>query len=194
MFVRLLLLLLLGLVASIGRAQSLTPDVQSPEVAVVVFSSYACPYCAAWAKDLDQIVQQHPGRVALMVVPYPLDPDREARIIAFADEAARQGAFRYVHPMLFELASGRLSEAAFRTRAEMVGVDLRDFDPARADATESRNAATVQAKAMGVRVAPTTFVNGMRFEGLPSRAAFETVVQSALMQQEPTASGQSQQK
>lgn len=168
-----------------ARAQSLTPAVQAPEVAIVVYSSYACPYCATWSRQLRDLVRQYPDRLSVVVRPFPLDAARESWAIAAARALAEQGRFADLHESLFAQQSGQVSMADWRRRAAKAGVDLVVFDMAVERHLAMAAEAVLEARAHGVRVTPTTFVDGFRFDGLPSLDAVTAVIAARLESPDP---------
>lgn len=173
------------LAAETTHAQSLTPKVEDPEVAIVVYSSYACRYCATWAQQLRDLVRQYPDRLAVIVRPFPLDAARESWAIAAARALAEQGRFAELHESLFAQQSGQVSMAEWRRRAAKAGVDLVAFDTAVERHVAMAAEAVLEARAHGVRVTPTTFVDGFRFDGLPSLDAVTAVIAARLESPDP---------
>jgi len=172
--------ILLLLIPVVTPAQSLTPDADTAGVHVVVYSSYACPYCATWAASIESLIVKHEGRVSVQVRPFPLDATRERWAIAAAEALAAQGHFPRLHGSLFARVSGKLDADAWRSVAASSGVDLarfdRDIDVLMANPIDTGELA----RAHGVRVTPTTFVDGIRFDGLPSLESLDTVIRARL--------------
>ena len=163
-------------------AQSLTPDRASADVHIVVYSSYACSYCATWAEALESLMKTHEGNLSVQVQPFPLDAQRERWSIAAAQALAAQGQLRALHRSLFDRLAGRIDPETWRTRAQDAGIDLKRLD----EDIETALAASMEtgelARAHGVRVTPTIFVDGLRFEGLPSIESIDTVIRARLVQ------------
>ncbi len=172
-----ILFLLLSWAAS---AQSLTPDAAKAEVHVVVYSSYACPYCAAWSKSLESLITAHDGRVSVQMRHFALDATRERWAIAAAEALANQGLFRELHGSLFEKVAGKVDTNAWRKSAALKGVDLERLDRDIAEQMARSIDTGELARAHGVQVTPTTFVDGIRFDGLPSLESIDTVIRGRL--------------
>lgn len=172
--------MLLLLIPLLTPAQSLTPGADTASVHVVVYSSYACPYCATWAASIESLITKHKGRVSVQVRPFALDASRERWAIAAAEALAAQGHFPELHGSLFARVSGNLDSDAWRAVAASSGVDLarldRDIDVLMDNPIDTGELA----RAHGVRVTPTTFVDGIRFDGLPSLDSLDTVIRARL--------------
>lgn len=177
---RISLMFLLGTLIAPVSAQSLTPEREATDVHIVVYSSYACPYCASWARDLETLMAAHPGRVSVQVQPFPIDPEREHWAIAAAEALAAQGALRALHESLFARVAGTLDAPSWRSGARAAGVDLARFDRDLERALAREGDVAALARAHGVRVAPTTFVDGIRLEGRHSLETVDTMVRARL--------------
>ncbi|MCW2637286.1 MAG: oxidoreductase [Blastococcus sp.] len=136
-------------------------------VTVVEYGDYECPYCAAAAPVLRQLVDGSQGRVRLVFRNFPLaDKHPYALTAALAAEAAdAQGAFWPMHDLLFE-RQDRLTDVALRAYADSLGLDggLVVGEPAQAfgDRVEADFA---EGLAAGVEGTPTLFIDGVRYSG-----------------------------
>lgn len=141
-------------------------------VQLVVFSSFQCPGCRAFARDVHAIVDRFDGSVALVFMHYPLsttcnpamrgNPHPHSCEAAWAAEAARrQGAFWPYHDGLFA-TDLRADEETLRRVAAEVGLDLERFDADRSsEAARAKVAADIDLGIrLGVNATPTVFVNG----------------------------------
>ncbi len=136
-------------------------------VTVVEFGDLECPYCAAAAPVLRQVVEASGGQVRLVFRHFPLfEIHPHALSAALAVEAAgAQGRFWEMHAALYE-HQDQLGEAGLAERAEELGLDGASVV---GDAAQ-QYAAPVQrdyadALAAGVQGTPTLFVNGVRYRG-----------------------------
>ncbi len=136
-------------------------------VTIVEYGDYECPYCAAAAPVLRQLVDESDGRVRLEFRNFPLaDRHPYALTAALAAEAAGdQGAFWPMHDLLFT-KQDRLRDPDLRLYAEHLGLDGERVvgEPAQAyaDRVEADFAAGLAA---GVEGTPTLFVDGTRYTG-----------------------------
>jgi protein-disulfide isomerase len=162
-------------VTATGRNPS--PEVPVPDdhvlgnpaapVTLLEYGDYECPYCAAAAPVLRQVVEQSGGRVRLVFRNFPLaDQHPYALIAALAAEAAgAQGAFWPMHEMLFA-HQDRLDDAALRSYADELGIDgSRVVGQAAQPFGDKVEADFAAALAAGVGGTPTVFVDGRLYTG-----------------------------
>jgi protein-disulfide isomerase len=136
-------------------------------VTVLEYGDYECPYCAAAAPVLRQLVEESEGRVRLAFRNFPLaDVHPFALTAALAAEAAdAQGAFWPMHTLLFT-KQDRLDDAALRAYGDELGIDgsrlVGEAAQPYADKVEADFAAGVEA---GVPGTPTLFIDGRLYTG-----------------------------
>ena len=147
-------------------------------VTVVEYGDYECPYCAAAAPVLGQLVEESGGRVRLVFRNFPLaDRHPYALTAALAAEAAgAQGAFWPMHDLLFT-KQDRLTDVALRAYAEHLGLDGDRVvgEPAQefGDRVENDFA---EGLAAGVEGTPTLFIDGVRYTGRMELGALRRAV------------------
>jgi protein-disulfide isomerase len=160
-------------------------------VTVVEFGDYECPYCAAAAPVLRQLVEESDGRVRLIFRNFPLaDPHPYALTAALAAEAAgAQGAFWPMHDLLFD-RQDHLDDTSLRGYADELGLDgsrvvgepAQQFaDQVEADFDEGLSA--------GVSGTPTIFIDGAHYAGRMELAALRRAVAGAGAGRESAAGG-----
>jgi protein-disulfide isomerase len=136
-------------------------------VTVVEYGDYECPFCAAAAPVLRQLVEESAGQVRLVFRNFPLaDLHPYALTAALAAEAAgAQGAFWPMHDLLFQ-RQDRLDDAALKGYAEGLGLDgsrvVRWPAQPFGDKVEADFAAGLAA---GVGGTPTLFIDGRPYRG-----------------------------
>ncbi|MCW2742332.1 MAG: oxidoreductase [Blastococcus sp.] len=141
-------------------------DPEAP-VTVLEYGDYECPYCAAAAPVLRELVEESGGQVRLVFRNFPIsDAHPYALTAALAAEAAgAQGAFWPMHERLFS-RQDRLDDAALHAYAEELGLDgdrvVGEAAQPFADKVEADFAAALAA---GVGGTPTLFIDGDRYSG-----------------------------
>jgi protein-disulfide isomerase len=130
-------------------------------VTVLEYGDYECPYCAAAAPILRQLVEESEGAVRLVFRNFPLfETHPHALTAALAAESTQlSGVFWEMHDLLFK-RQHRLDDASLRGYADAVGADpdlavgalAQRFVPK----VRSDYAAGV---AQGVNSTPTLYVN-----------------------------------
>jgi len=139
-------------------------------VMIVEYADFQCSFCAATSPVLDKIFQTYDD-ICIVFRHFPVTSTHpNAGVAAVAAEAAdRQGKFWEMHHALFTHQEELSAENIF-TLAKDIGLDMRDFlndledehllNRVRKDFENGVNT--------GVSETPTLFINGIRFEGLPS--------------------------
>jgi len=90
-----------------------------PEVTLVEFYDYACPYCKASNPHVDQLLKEYPGlRVVYRELPILGAPSVDAARLSLA--ASKAGRFAKFHDTLW--AAGRPAEATNKAAAEAAGI------------------------------------------------------------------------
>ncbi|UTY57484.1 DsbA family protein [Massilia sp. erpn] len=164
------------------QPSNLRGDPDAP-VTILVFSAFACPYCAETRNTLEQILSAYPGKVNIVFKHYPLGTDSAAWLPHEAALAAgEQGKFWEMHDALFTRQS-RLGELGTADSvARELGLDMARFDAAlagHADAARIR-ADVVEANALKVQATPTFYIGGYKFEGAQSVSVLRTVIDHLL--------------
>jgi len=149
--------------------------VQGPadsKLEIVVFSDFSCPMCARvheWLKTLDV-----PARVAFRNL--PLGPPGPPAFAGYA--AHEQGRFWEFADVLFkhrtELDPKRLDEYAAEAK-----LDLEKFHACLASGRPRAavEADMEEARTLGVQTAPTLFLNGVHFVGIPDERLVRAVLE-----------------
>jgi protein-disulfide isomerase len=147
-------------------------------VTIVEFGDLECPYCAAAAPVLRDVVASSEGRVRLVFRHFPLfEIHPYALTAALAVEAAdAQGRFWDMQSALFE-HQDRLDDAGLAERAEELGLDgaavVGDAAQQFAGAVQRDYEAAL---ALGVQGTPTVLVDGVRYRGRVTRDGLEAAV------------------
>jgi NhaA family Na+:H+ antiporter len=138
------------------------------ELTLVEYGSYACPYCRAANERIEEVRNRFGHRLRYVFRHRPLTASDIARRSAeLAESATDQKRFWDAHIALMT-RSETLTEDDLRAVASDLG--LADEDPERADEIARRAKARVDAdehsaRASGVTLTPTFFINGRRYDG-----------------------------
>jgi protein-disulfide isomerase len=140
----------------------------NPEAPVTLeeFGDFECSSCANLATFLNQLIKEYHPRVRLIFRNFPLPMHQFARDAALTAEAAGlQGRYWEMHGMLFreQPVWSSASDAGmwFDSYAETLGLDLNQFrKDVKSDKVRERiESDQVRAKSLGVKTAPTLFVD-----------------------------------
>jgi protein-disulfide isomerase len=136
-------------------------------VTVLEYGDYECPYCAAAAPVLRELVDRSEGQVRLVFRNFPLfEVHPHALVAALAAESTTaSGHFWEMHYLLFE-QQARLTDFDLRKYAEHVGSDP---DLATGDAAQAYAGKVAADYASGIQCGvagtPTLFINGEAYLG-----------------------------
>ncbi len=107
-----------------SRAQEHVLGNPDAPITVIEYADFECPYCAAAAPVLRQLVEESDGRVRLVFRHFPVASAHPHALTAAlaAEAAAAQGSFWPMHDLLFA-RQDRLSDIALRAYADQLGLD-----------------------------------------------------------------------
>jgi protein-disulfide isomerase len=137
-----------------------------PNVTVVEFADFECPFCQQMAPLLDALWEKRKTAVAFVFKFMPLAMHPHGEIAARAAIAAdRQGKFWEMNRRLFG-AGTRLDEKDLDSYASELNLDMDRFhNDMRSEATGQRLAKDRKlADELGVKGTPTLFINGREYE------------------------------
>jgi protein-disulfide isomerase len=158
----------------VARARGVTAGPDNAPVQVLVFSDYMCPYCADFARGVEQQLKAEyvqPGQVQFIYYDFPLGGSHVHSFVAAraARCAEDQDRFWDYHDVLLGRQSAWMYERSapinqFVGYARELGLDEGTF---RGCLNSDRHADLVSANYMlgqrlGVTGTPTVFVNGRR--------------------------------
>jgi Na+:H+ antiporter, NhaA family len=134
------------------------------DLTLVEYGSYACPYCRAANEPVTAVRDAFGKRLRYVFRHRPITGSDIARRAAeLAERAAAAGRFWDAHIKLMS-RSATLTEEDLRAVAS--DLTLTPEDPERAVAAIRRVESDVaSARASGVKVTPTFFINGRRYDG-----------------------------
>jgi protein-disulfide isomerase len=147
-------------------------DVRAP-VAVVEYSDYQCPHCAAAVQPLRELVRSLPIKVRVCSKYFPLPGHPRAQIAAGCAEFARQrNRFWEMSELIFAHFE-ELGDAELKSFAKKLGIDgdamLQQVYAGRFDAIIDRQ--KKEGTGAGVHATPTLFFNGRQYT-LPIKQEF----------------------
>ena len=135
-------------------------------VTLVEYGDFECLHCGRAYPILRELRGELPETLRLVFRHFPMgwEHPHAAGAAKAAEAAARQGRFWAMHDELYE-HQRLLDPDALRAHAEVIGLDLAQFDR---DIHDPAVAARVQrdlasGRSSGVRGTPTFFLNGVRY-------------------------------
>lgn len=151
-------------------------------VQIAVYQDLQCPFCAAVMGTIDQLWDEYPGQLRLVVKDFPLPGHAHARLAAEASRAAdAQGKLWEFRDLALAFQED-LDRPALVDLARRAGLDVARFT---ADLDSHRFAAEVEAdfaggRQLAVEGTPAFFINGRRFTGARPIAEFRAAIDRAL--------------
>ncbi|MEM1008498.1 MAG: thioredoxin domain-containing protein [Myxococcota bacterium] len=160
----------------LGNAPTIGP-LDAP-IVIVSFLDFQCPFCVRSARMIPKLMKKYPGKIRWVWKHYPLPFHKRAMPAAIASMAAHdQGMFWPYVRRLFR-AYRSLSDRNLNRFARALDLEMDVFWKARASshwkAWVERDIR--QAKRLGVKGTPTSFVNGYKIVGAQPMARFEALI------------------
>lgn len=156
---------------------------EDPEVTIVKFSDFTCPYCHNMSIKLRNIVSAYPDRVKLVYKDYPLVNEEGMDFALAARCAGEQNRmfFWLMHDELFN-KQGLISPKDLPTVADYLGLDIEDFNQCLDNETlmNEVKADALEGDKAGVEATPTLFINGYIVRGDIPEAVLNKIVQEFL--------------
>jgi len=155
-------------------------DPNSP-VAIVMFTDFQCPACAASHPILKKVIAEFPGKVYFVLRDFPLNRHRNAFLAAQAANAANaQGKF-FEYVEILYANQENLDSASLINFAGQLGLDKNKFEQ---DLTNGRfnkevNDDIADGKSYAITSTPAIFVNGVKVFNLSARG-FRRAITAAL--------------
>ncbi len=150
------------------------PFLGSPdaEITIYEFSDFQCPHCRHAAMILDQLLERHAGKLKIVFMPFPLDPQCNrllthgvhllaCELSRSAYCAAKQGKFREVYGKIFEDQDFLDADSAKKIPGEF-GVDPSTLKTCM-DSEETKKAISASIEEgirLYVQATPGLFING----------------------------------
>jgi len=149
-------------------------------VTIVMFTDAMCPYCGNVLATVDQVWDEFPGKLRLVVKQFPVHP--QAVLAAEASlAAAAQDKYWPFHEQMFANPDD-LGHDALIEDARRAGLDVATFTDALdhhryADALAAEQAA---AKEIDIAATPSFLINGQHFVGARPVADMRAAINAAL--------------
>jgi RNA polymerase sigma factor (sigma-70 family) len=166
--------------AQLGFDKGPSRGAANAPVTIVMFQDLMCPFCGRVQATLDQLLEEYPGKVRIVMKQFPVH--EAAKLAAEASLAAdAQGKFWELHDLMLA-NQDNLSRDAILDYATQAGLDTKKL----ADALDRHTYATALAREMdagkeaGMRATPTFLVNGKEVRGAMPIEAFRAAVDEAL--------------
>jgi RNA polymerase sigma factor (sigma-70 family) len=154
-------------------------------VTIVLFQDLMCPFCSKVLGTIDQIWDEYPGKLRLVVKQLPVHT--QARLAAEASLAAEaQGKFWELHDAMIA-NNDDLSHDAILGYAAQAGLDVNQLRQALDQHTylSALDAEIKTACDLDIKATPTFLINGQEVRGALPADAFRAAVDEALSAAQP---------
>jgi RNA polymerase sigma factor (sigma-70 family) len=153
---------------------------ENAPVTIIVFQDLLCTYCGKVLATIDEIWEQYPGKLRLVVKQLPVHT--QARLAAEASLAAdAQGKFWELHDVMIANQDD-LSRDAIIAYGQQAGLDVGKLTKA-LDLHTYQGALEAEVKAatdIGIRATPTFLINGQEIRGAWPAEMFKSAIDEAL--------------
>lgn len=142
-------------------------------VTIVEFSDFRCGFCGEHSRTVTELVAAYPGKIRRVFKHFPIQVSVEGKLPHYGSMAAlQQGKFWDMYRALMN--QPLTGQDDLISRAVAIGLDIERFQR---DLAANEGVAIVQrdideGDRHGIRVTPTTFINGKMLGG---RQTFETL-------------------
>lgn len=178
----------------IAAGESPTWGAAQPQLTIVEFSDFRCPYCQKGAQTAKGVLYSYRDRVRLVFKHFPLDmecnPLLNYRLHDGACQAAyaslcadEQGQFWPYHDRLFR-DNKVLNREMLRMQAKALGLDIKKFNDCLDSPRPPKRVAEdiQQAVALGLNSTPVFFFDGRRYQGALSGGEMQSIISRFLEQ------------
>jgi RNA polymerase sigma factor (sigma-70 family) len=162
----------------LDRGPSRGPD--NAPVTIVVFQDLMCKYCSVVLGTIDQVFDEYPGKLRVVVKQFPVH--KEAVLAAEASLAAdAQGKFWELHDVMMANQED-LSRDAIVAYAKQAGLDDKKIAAALDNHTykDDLKKEVDAAVEVGVKATPEFLINGKDFTGARPIESFRAEIDAAL--------------
>ncbi|WP_020410629.1 DsbA family protein [Hahella ganghwensis] len=148
---------------------------------IAEFADYRCPHCKVAATTLQQLQEEYPDRIRLVMIDFPVLGDQSRMLAKAAFCAGKQDKFWSYHEALFANQE-RLSQEVALELASDLGVDTEQLSSCMEseESTQQIERSAVQAVQLGLTGTPAIFINGIAYRGRGLDNALRDHVKAAL--------------
>ena len=162
-----------------GRDDNPSMGLVDASVEVIFFEDFECPICAELFPIKKEIINEYKDRVVFVFRHFPIEAlHANAKNAALASECAyEQNKFWEMHDKLY-ISQAYLDEESLKNYALQIGLDTDRFDycfDERLYDTEV-DKDLKEGYVYTVEGTPTFFVNGEKFEGVPTKEYFKELL------------------
>lgn len=165
----------------LGLARGPSRGPADAPVTITVFTDLLCPHCGNALGSLDQLWDDYPGKLRVVVKQLPVHGARAELPAEAALAASAQGKFWELHDLMLAHQDD-LSRPALLALAEQAGLNVAAFTAALDGHSFAAQVAADKATAaeLGIEAVPAFLINGKRMVGNRGVKAMRDLVDQAL--------------
>ncbi len=158
----------------------------NPEITIVEFADFACPFCQQSAMDLEGIVEDYKDRIKVVFRDYPLH-ENSIELALAARCAGEQNKFWTMHNSLFQeqdnlTETGEALNIKLSVIAQSLGVNMSQFDDC---ISSEKYKGAIRAdyedgEKLQIEGTPTWFINNYRITGYIAETQFRELITGLL--------------
>lgn len=162
---------------------------ESTEATLIEYSDFQCPACAFFSPILEKLSKDLDGKVKIAYRHFPLPQHKNAKIAAYAAEAAgAQRKFFEMSSKIFEDQkdwsdiSENNAKNLFKELALELGLNIEQFEKDRenGEIKDSVEKDLNDGRVLGINSTPTFYLNGKKMQNLISYDAFKKAVEEEI--------------
>lgn len=146
-------------------------------VKIVEFGDFACPYCKVAYPIIREVALEYNEDVFYQFRDFPVVSEQSIWLAMAGNCAHEQGKFWAVHDLLYE-KQGEINELNIYSEIPKLGIDTNKFKNCLQ--TERFKNEVLEDFLSGEKVdvtgTPTVFINGMRFQGAPTKENLKKII------------------
>ncbi len=157
------------------------------DVVLIEYSDFQCPACGAYYPVVKKLLEKYKQDIKFVYRHFPLPQHKNARIAAYAAEAAgQQSKFFEMHDLLFknqaEWSENLNAREIFNRYAKDLGLNIVRFtaDVDNVEVTSIVSDQSASGLSLGVNSTPTFFLNGKKLGSPGSLEAFDALIKDAI--------------
>ncbi len=154
---------------------------QEPDLVIVEWSDYNCPYCKQAFSVLKEVAQTYQNSVKIIHRDFPLISVDSPTLALAARCAGEQGRFWAMSENLFN-QQGNFQLTELPTLAQQVGIESEQFLTCMEENryTDEIRADIADAETLNISAAPTYTVDEYKFDGFMSADQFKLLIEKSL--------------
>ncbi len=203
-FVIVLILIIWGLIASMGRdsgtlnragtpspvtvSDKVRGDENAP-ITIIEYSDFQCPACQIYHYVVEKLIASSSVPIRFVYRHFPLDQHKNAISASLASEASNeQGKFWEMSALLFENQTDWAEESdpnpIFLSYAKQLALDTEKFkiDMASSSLKKKITDSVDEGFKIGINSTPTFFINGKVIDNPQGYEAFKTLIETTAQQ------------